>query len=199
MGDSPVRSRIACLPVNLWNLSTMEKRKKRTGTAIGWPGGFGKLCAATAGSIGSPLRSKFGVLMRLDHIVEPERVDIGAGSCVKAATTNLVANFGHGIGVVRNSRMFLIDRDVFRNYFAMSKTNAVSRLRRREQNLRHAQLYCGLEHIVGRNRVDPKTLRIGTQLYPGNGSKWITASNLGTPSAESNSSSQVMPDIAEKT
>ena len=26
MGDSPIRSRIACLPVNLWNLSTMEKK-----------------------------------------------------------------------------------------------------------------------------------------------------------------------------
>ena len=54
-----------------------------------------KNIATTAGRVGSPLRSKFGILMRLDYIVEPERVDISAGSCVKAATTNFVANFGH--------------------------------------------------------------------------------------------------------
>ncbi len=107
--------------------------------------------ATNAGNVGR-------VLVRFDHVVDTQPVDVDAGPRLKRSRRRLVDDLRHRVAVVRHRRVLLIDRHVLGPNLTVCKADPVRRLRTGEDHLADPQLHCGVDDVVRAERVDPERL-----------------------------------------
>lgn len=91
--------------------------------------------------------------MGLDDVVDAQSVDVGAGAGVEGPGGHLARDFRHGVGVLGDDRVLLVDRDVAGLAVAAPEADAVGRLGGGEHDLADAEGGGGLEDVVVREDV----------------------------------------------
>ncbi len=121
----------------------------------------GKDVAAPKARVGEKRWEVDFVLVRLDHVVDPQPVDVDTGAGLERSRRRLVDDFRHRVAVVRNSWVVLIDRDVFGPNLAVSEADPVRGLGAREYHLADPQLHRRVDDVVRAKRVDSEGLVVG--------------------------------------
>ncbi len=102
-----------------------------------------------------------GVLVRLDDVVDPQPVDVDAAPCLERPRRRFVHDLRHGVAVVGDRRVVLVDRARTPVDLAVGEADPVRRLGAREDHLRDAELHGGVDDVVRAERVHAEGLVVG--------------------------------------
>ncbi len=91
--------------------------------------------------------------MRLDHVADAQRVNVGLVTHGEGAGGLLVADLGEAVGVHRIDVVILLEREGMEVLVALGEADAVGGLARGDHDLAHAELHRRFDHVVGAGDV----------------------------------------------
>ncbi|KAI7506393.1 UDP-glucose 4-epimerase [Hortaea werneckii] len=112
-----------------------------------------------------------GVLVRLDHVADGERVDVVAVAPVEGARRALAAQLRQRVRVHRVAVVVLLQREAGVVGLAFGEADAVGGLGRRDDDLLHAQLRAGFDDVVRGRDVLLEALVVRNQQVAGDGAE----------------------------
>ena len=110
-----------------------------------------------------------GVFMRLDHVADAQRVDVGAVAHGESAGGFLVHQFGQAVAVHRITVVIFFQREGMVILVPFGKADAIGGFGTGEDHFGHAQFHRGFDHVVGADGILREGGVVGVEHHPRHG------------------------------
>ena len=105
-------------------------------------------------------------VMRLDDVADPQCIDVDPVPHRESACGLFVDDLGKPVGVHRIGVVILLEREALEVLVTFGKADAVGGLAGGDHDLADTEFRCGLDYIIGADRVDAEGLVVRLDQYP---------------------------------